>query len=76
MIDVRDSLTLSDNNEYLVVSKFDYNGKIYYYLSDIKNIGRVKFCYLENTETLVEVTDNKLIQKLMLIAVKNMINYK
>ena len=32
MIDIKDILTLDDNNKYIVVSKVNYEGKIYYYL--------------------------------------------
>ena len=32
MIDIKDVLTLDDKNEYVVVSKINYESKIYYYL--------------------------------------------
>ena len=52
-INIKDILTLSDNNDYIVISKVDYNNKTYYYLLDKNDSGNILFCYLENDE-LVE----------------------
>ena len=35
MIQIKDVVTLSDQNEYLVVSKVDHEDRNYYYLVDI-----------------------------------------
>lgn len=64
MIDIRDILTLDDNNEYVVVSKIAYEGKIYYYLVDKNNNENLKFCY-ESKDNLVELNDKVLVTKLL-----------
>ena len=64
MIDIKDVLTLSDNNEYVVVSKIDYENKTYYYLVDNNNHNNLKFCYLDNDE-LVEIENKELTTKLL-----------
>ena len=43
MIEIKDIVTLSDHNEYQVVSKVDYEYRIYYYLIDINEILCVGF---------------------------------
>jgi len=57
---------LSDKNEYLVISKIDYQNNTYYYLIDEKNNENVKFC-LEKSETklLLEIEDANSIQTLL-----------
>ena len=64
MINIKDSLILNDDNEYVVVSKTNYNNKEYYYILDKYNSNNYKFCYLENDE-LVEVEDAELIKTLL-----------
>ena len=64
MINIKDSLVLDDNNEYVVVSKVTYENKNYYYLLDKNNHTNVLFCY-EDNEELVEVTDKNLKTKLL-----------
>ena len=56
MINIKDSLILDDDNEYVVVSKVKHNEKEYYYILDKYNNSNYKFCYLDNDE-LVEVQD-------------------
>lgn len=63
-IDIKDTLTLDDNNEYVVVSKINYESKNYYYLLDRNNLENVKFCYYDNGD-LVELVDKELITKLL-----------
>ena len=63
-INIKDTLTLDDNNEYVVVSKINYENKNYYYLLDKNNEENVKFCY-EDNEELVEIDDKELITKLL-----------
>ena len=75
MIDIRDILTLDDNNEYVVVSKILYEDRIYYYLVDKKDNANLKFCY-EKGDNLVELNDKVLVTKLLplfLEAAKNVI---
>ena len=63
-INIKDTLTLDDNNEYVVISKINYESKIYYYLLDKNNKENFKFCY-EDKEELVEVDDKELATKLL-----------
>ena len=64
VINIKDTLTLDDNNKYVVVSKLNYENKNYYYLLDKNNYSNFKFCYEDNDE-LVEINDNNLITKLL-----------
>lgn len=64
MMKIKDVVTLSDQNKYLVVSKVDYEYRIYYYLVDINEISNVKFLY-ENGDKLTELEDPELIKKLL-----------
>lgn len=64
MIEIKDIVTLSDQNEYQVVSKIDYEYRIYYYLVDINEISNVKFLY-ENNDKLTEEEDPEIINKLL-----------
>lgn len=63
-IDIKDTLILSDYNEYVVVSKVEYEDKYYYYLVDINNNENLKFCY-QNGDELVELNDEKLTTRLL-----------
>ena len=64
IINIKDTLTLDDNNEYVVISKIYYDNKNYYYLLDKKNNENFKFCYEDNDE-LVEIDDKELNTKLL-----------
>ena len=64
VINIKDILTLDDNNEYVVISKINYESKNYYYLLDKNNIENIKFCY-EDNEELVEIDDKELVTKLL-----------
>lgn len=64
MINIKDILVLDDENEYVVVSKANYNDKIYYYIINNNDNSDFKFCYQENDE-LVEMEDDKLIKELI-----------
>lgn len=63
-MNIKDIVTLSDDNKYQVVSKTVYEGLTYYYLVDINDISNIKFLY-ENIDRLTEVEDPELIQKLL-----------
>jgi len=65
-IDIKDIITLSDDNKYVVASKTSYQESIYYYLIDKDNNENLKFC-VENpvNQSLIEVEDKDLIQKLL-----------
>lgn len=64
MLDVNDLITLDDNNEYVVVSKCNFENKIYFYIVCINDNSNLKFCYLDNYE-IVELSDKELIKKLL-----------
>ena len=64
IINIKDTLTLDDNNEYVVVSKINYENKKYYCLVDINDNENLKFCYQENDE-IVELIDKKITTKLL-----------
>jgi hypothetical protein len=64
IINIKDTLTLDDNNEYVVISKINYESKNYYYLLDKNNNDNFKFCYEDNDE-LVEIDDKELTTKLL-----------
>ena len=55
--DIKDIVTLDDDNEYVVASKTIYNDRMYYYLVDINKPENLMFCYEDNGE-LVE-SNNK-----------------
>ena len=63
-IDIKDVITLSDNNEYGVVSKTIYDNKAYYYLVDINNNENIKFLF-EEGEKLIELEDEKIIKSII-----------
>ena len=64
MIEIKDIVTLSDQNKYQVISKINYNYQIYYYLVDINEISNIKFLY-ENNNKLTEIDDEELVNKLL-----------
>lgn len=65
-IDIKDTLSLSDGNNYVVVSKTTFQNNTYYYLIDKADNQNLKFC-VENTinSSLKEVEDKNLIQNLL-----------
>jgi len=71
-VNIKDTLTLSDGNSYVVVSKAIHKDNIYYYLIDNANNENVKFC-VENSMnfSLVEIEDKKLIYTLLPLFLKS-----
>ena len=69
-INIKDVLTLSDKNKYIVVSKASYENREYLYLMDINNNTNIKFCYLDNDE-LVESEDKIINTKLLPLLIKS-----
>lgn len=63
-LNIKDIVTLNDDNKYQVVSKTIYEGITYYYLVDINDISNIKFLY-ENIDRLTEVEDQELIRLLL-----------
>ena len=70
IINMKDTLTLDDNNEYVVVSKINDDDKNYFYLIDKNDNSNVKFCYQDNDE-LVELNDKELVTRLLPLFVEN-----
>ena len=70
IIDIKDILTLDDNNDYVVISKTTYESKTYYYLGDNNNNSHLKFCY-EKNDSLVELEDKELTTKLLPLFLKS-----
>lgn len=77
MIDIKDIIMLSDENQYGVVSKTTKDNVVYYYLVDINDNSNIKFCYEDKSENqieLVEISDADLIKNLILSFVDNVKN--
>lgn len=70
IINIKDTLTLDDGNQYVVVSKVNYDNKNYYYLLNKDDLKDVKFCFEDNDE-LVEISDKDLIIKLLPLFVES-----
>ena len=66
---IKDVLTLSDNNNYVVVSIADYDDKTYLYLVDINNNDNKKFCYLNDDEVII--TEKEDMNKIILLKLMN-----
>ena len=71
-MDIKDVLTLSDGNDYVIASKVNHDYKIYLCLVDINNNKNVKFCYLDNDEVVI-VKKEDLSQGLILKLLNRMI---
>lgn len=67
-IEIKDIITLSDNNKYVVTSKVNYQNNMYLYLFDINDNENIKFCleqHKDNKITVIEVEDKELIKELL-----------
>ena len=64
MIDLKDIVTLDDENRYAVVGKAELDNLMYYYLIDINNLNNYKFGYLDKN-ALIVVNDTATIKKLV-----------
>ena len=63
-INIKDVLSLDDNNIYVVTSKAELDSEIYCYLANINDNGKVKILHLDHDQ-LVEVDDSELVRKLI-----------
>ena len=63
-------LTLSNNKNYLVMSKVLYNNINYLYLISFEDTKDIKICSLDNNKLLV-IDDKELIEKLMILFTKD-----
>jgi hypothetical protein len=71
-LNIKDIVTLDDDNEYLVVSKADYEGDTYFYISDVVNTGNLKLLKLNKENNhLAEFYDPELSEKLLPILYEN-----
>ena len=73
-LDIKDLITLSDNNEYVVCSKTRYQDNNYFYLIDINNNTNFKLCVekpKDDKVTFVEITDQNLIRQLLPLLFEN-----
>ena len=64
IIDIKDTLTLDDNKDYVVVSKIEYQNQVYFYLTDVDNTD-VKFYFQKRIDELTELEDQELIKTLL-----------
>ena len=64
MLDLKDIVTLDDDNKYAVVGKANLDNKMYYYLLDINDVSKYKFGYVEDN-ALIVVYDKATIKKLV-----------
>lgn len=67
-VEIKDTLTLSDGNEYVVCSKVYYDDRPYLYLIDIHNLKNIKFCEeirVADIHKVVEISDASLIKTLI-----------
>ena len=63
-------LTLSNNKNYLVMSKVLYNNIDYLYLISFEDTKDIKICSLDNNKLLV-IDDKELIEKLKILFTKD-----
>ncbi len=66
-IDELDTITLDNDNDYLVVKKVNDNGINYYYVSNENDYTDIKLLYEAENNTLVEVEDKETIRKIILL---------
>ncbi len=66
-IDIKDTVTLEDNIEYVVAGKVNYQEKNYYYLVATEDSSNLKFCSLkdETSNILIISEDTELNKNLL-----------
>lgn len=69
-LEVKDIVTLDDNNEYVISNIETIDNKEYFILIDIKNLSNIKYMCLDNNSFL-EIEDEELIKKIALSIVHN-----
>lgn len=73
-INIKDVLTLSDNNKYVVVSKANYENRTYYYLANIdeeNNTIRDLVIYYEDGNDFVEENSENVVKNLLPLFYEN-----
>ena len=63
-MDIRDIVTLDNNNDYIISSKVNYKDITYYYLVNINNPQDLMFCYKKDDE-LIELNNKELVTELI-----------
>ena len=64
--DIKDTITLDDNNEYVVVSKTAYNDETYFYIVDVNSNDSFKILKLnKDNNKLIEFEDDNLVKNLL-----------
>ncbi len=74
MFEIGSLLKLTDQNEYVVVSSAQKDGKTYYYLIDQNNFSNVQFLVeekIENETYLKEVEDSKILEQIYPLLLEN-----
>lgn len=64
MVEVGNIITLSNNKDYTVVTSKVIDGYEYVYLIDNADMSEIMFCKFLDSESLEEVADEELINKL------------
>jgi len=70
LINVKDVIKLKDDNEYVVISKVNYENRNYYYMIDINNNQNLLYCYEENGK-FIEINNHQLLKRLIPLFLKN-----
>lgn len=66
---IKDLVTLSDDKDYVVISKTTFENNVYYYIVENNNNLKIKFL-IENGEQLKVIKDEQLIEKLLPLFLK------
>ena len=71
MLEKGNILTLSDDNEYVVVDQFTHNGNYYIYLVDMNKNDNIMYAKLVNEE-VIELTDEEELKEIIKIVRDNL----
>ena len=74
VIDIKDVITLDDNDKYMVVSKANYNNDTYFYIMDIFDNKEIKILRLNENNKLSEFDDQNIVQDLFPLFFKETLN--
>lgn len=67
-------VSLSDNLKYIVTNKINYQEQIYYLIIDINNISNHKIVFFSSNDEVEEIDNPNLLEKIVLLMSKNIIN--
>ncbi len=75
-ININDKVTLSNDRKYVVISKIEHEGVIYYYLVDEDSKTDIKICF-ENVanQSLIQIKNPEMIAELFPIFLKKSQEY-